>query len=203
MGLLAPDHPANYVLMMCVAMDDPGLAVLPTHRLFTGLPPMTAEELIAKLGACFRGQVAGEGADFAETAWEELQTGDDQCTLAFCTAKDLKWVVATLTDAGRAKMAEVAADHDEDWRGLGVAILHRLVIETLLGAKNLPKPNYVHLVSEVLQGLKSGQYPLAALVMPATVQHIRAISLAGQRMPAKSTYFYPKLLSGLVINPIG
>jgi uncharacterized protein (DUF1015 family) len=43
---------------------------------------------------------------------------------------------------------------------------------------------------------------MAALVMPATVEHIRAISNAGERMPAKSTYFYPKLLSGLVINPI-
>jgi uncharacterized protein (DUF1015 family) len=43
---------------------------------------------------------------------------------------------------------------------------------------------------------------LAALVMPATIEHIRTISNAGQRMPAKSTYFYPKLLSGLVFNPL-
>ena len=47
-----------------------------------------------------------------------------------------------------------------------------------------------------------GPFELAALVMPATVEHIREISNAGERMPAKSTYFYPKLLSGLVINPL-
>jgi uncharacterized protein (DUF1015 family) len=66
----------------------------------------------------------------------------------------------------------------------------------------LPKPRYVHLVDEVITGVESGEFPLAALVMPATVEHIRSISEHGERMPAKSTYFYPKLLSGLVINPL-
>ena len=58
------------------------------------------------------------------------------------------------------------------------------------------------MVSEVVDGLAGGEFPLAALVMPATVDHIQAISGHGERMPAKSTYFYPKLLSGLVINPL-
>ena len=60
----------------------------------------------------------------------------------------------------------------------------------------------MHLVDEVVDGLATGEFPLAALVMPATVDHIRTISQHGERMPAKSTYFYPKLLSGLVINPL-
>ena len=73
--------------------------------------------------------------------------------------------------------------------------------------KELPKPTYVHLVDEVVAGLEgrlegAKSYPLAALVMPATVNDIRAVSLHNERMPAKSTYFYPKLLSGLVVNPL-
>ena len=202
MGLLTPDHPANCVLAMVVAMEDPGLAVMPTHRLFQGLPELSAEELIAKLGDCFDCTIAGEGASAASELWEELETADNQGTIALCSNKDKKWIVAELTDAGRAKMAEVASDHNEDWQGLGVSILHRLVIETLLEGKDLPKPTYVHLVDEVIEGLETGEYPLAALVMPATVDHIRQISLTGERMPAKSTYFYPKLLGGLVINPL-
>ena len=99
-------------------------------------------------------------------------------------------------------MAQVASEHSSDWQGLGVSILHRLLIETLLGGKDLPKPRHVHQVEEVVQGLESGEFPLAALVMPATVDHIRTISEHSERMPAKSTYFYPKLLSGLVINPV-
>ncbi len=202
MGLLGPEHPANFVLMMCVAMEDPGLAVMPTHRLLAGVPEMTAEQLVTTLGDCFAAKIIGEGPDFATTAWEEIETENNQGTIALCTANDGRWVLARLTDAGAVKMAEVAPEHNEAWRSLGVSILHRLIIETLLGVKDLPKPNYVHLVDEVIEGLKSGEYPLAALVMPAVVDDIHQISMTGERMPGKSTYFYPKLLSGLLINPL-
>ena len=201
-GLLAPDHPANYVLTMFVAMEDPGLAVLPTHRLFRKLPDLTAGELAARLGEHFTTRVAGQGPDFAPTAWEDIETGGDQGTIGLFTRKDQQWTMAHLTESGKAKMADVAKEHGEDWRGLGVAILHRLIVDTLLSPPEPPDPKYVHLVEEVVEGLRSGEYPLAALVMPATVPHIRSISLQGERMPAKSTYFYPKLLSGLLINPL-
>ncbi|MBN2295154.1 MAG: DUF1015 domain-containing protein [Pirellulales bacterium] len=202
MGLLTPDHPANYVLMMCVGMEDPGLAVMPTHRLFTGVPKMTADELVAKLGDCFETNTVGQDPDLAHEIWEDIVTADDQGTIGLYASGDNRWVTASLTDAGRAKMAQVATDHNEDWQALGVSILHRLILDTLLGATDLPKPNYVHLVDEVVDGLKTGEYPLAALVMPATVEDIRKISIGGERMPAKSTYFYPKLLSGLLFNPL-
>ena len=99
-------------------------------------------------------------------------------------------------------MAELSSDHSEAWQGLGVAILHRLVIDHLLAARELPKPRYVHLVEELVEGLEGDEFALAALVMPATVDHVREISEHKERMPAKSTYFYPKLLSGLVFNPL-
>ena len=201
-GALGPDHPANFVLTMFVAMEDPGLIVLPTHRLFRGLPEMTSQELAAKLGPCFTTRPAGQGAEQAPTVWEDIETGSNQTTLGLFTQKDKQWTLADLTDAGRARMAEIAKDHTPDWCGLGVGVLHRLVIEDLLGGKDLPKPKYVHLVQEVVDGLKTGEFPLAALVMPATVDHVRTISMGGERMPAKSTYFYPKLLTGLVINPL-
>ena len=67
-------------------------------------------------------------------------------------------------------MADVAKEHTEPWRALGVSILHRLLIENLLGGAKLPKPKYVHLVEEVVAGLRTGEFPLAALVMPATVE---------------------------------
>jgi uncharacterized protein (DUF1015 family) len=60
----------------------------------------------------------------------------------------------------------------------------------------------VHLVQEVVEGLGTGRYPLATLVMPASVEDIRLVSQTGERMPAKSTYFYPKLASGLVFNQL-
>ncbi len=201
-GALSKEHPANFVLMMFVGMEDPGLIVLPTHRLFRGLPMLSQGELSAKLASCFATRPAGDGAEQAQAVWEDVETSGSQGAIGLFTQKDQKWTIAELTDQGRARMAEVAKENTEDWRELGVALLHRLLIDDLLGGKALPKPRYVHLVQEVIDGLKSGEFPLAALVMPATVNHIRSISLTGERMPAKSTYFYPKLLSGLVINTL-
>ncbi len=201
-GALTKDHPANFVLMHCVAMDDPGLIVLPTHRLFGGLPELSCDELTAKLGDCFTVQQAGEGPEASEDVWQEIETADDQGLLGLFSRKDQRWLLVRLADAGRSRLAESAKEHSEEWRELGVSVLHRLIIEDLLGGTDLPKPKYVHLVEELVQGIRTDEYPLAALVMPAGVDHIRVLSLGGERMPAKSTYFYPKLLSGLVINPL-
>ncbi len=201
-GTLPADHPANFVLMVCIGMDDPGLIVLPTHRLFRGLPAMDSAALKAKLGDAFTCRVAGEGADLADTVWEAIETDGDQGTIGLFTQQDERWTIAKLTDTGRRRMTEIAGEHSSDWQGLGVAVLHRLLIDTLLGAEGHPKPEYVHLVKEVVEGIETGEFQLSALVMPATVEHIRLISQHGERMPAKSTYFYPKLLGGLVINPL-
>jgi uncharacterized protein (DUF1015 family) len=122
--------------------------------------------------------------------------------LGLYTAGDQVWTLATITAAGKARMDAVAADHGPAWRSLGVSILHRLVVGELLGSKEIPTPGYVHLVREVVDGLGTGTYPFAALVMPASVEDIRKVSETGERMPAKSTYFYPKLASGLVFNPL-
>ena len=206
-GPLDEAHPANFVLTMLVSMNDPGMIVLPTHRLFRGLPPLNAEQLVARLGECFEIRVAGEGTDLAELLWQQIDEWQDQGQLAFYTPADQRWVTARLSDRGRLRMDDLASDHSADWRGLGVSILHRLVVENLLDARDLPKPKYVHLISELVEALESDdpaspEFTLAALVMPATLDHIRTISEHGERMPAKSTYFYPKLLSGLVINPL-
>jgi uncharacterized protein (DUF1015 family) len=215
-GALDAEHPAHYTLMQCVSMSDPGMIVLPTHRLFRGLPAMTSAELVAKLGANFQTRAAGKGPAQATSIWQEIEANGQQDRIAFYTAADDSWTVIELSEAGRKKMAELSTDHSADWQELGVAILHRLVMDTLLQATNLPKPMYVHSIPEVIEGLTNGdtvgrdatgqlgsggKFNLAALVMPATVDHVRVISEHGERMPAKSTYFYPKLLSGMVIYP--
>jgi uncharacterized protein (DUF1015 family) len=199
---LPADHPANFVLMMLVGMSDPGLVVLPTHRLFVEPAVATVKDLVAKLGDAFTVRPAGHGPAAADAVWAEIETENEQGTLGLYTAGDQTWSLARITPAGRARMDAVAADHGPAWRSLGVAILHRLLVGELLGAKTIPTPGYVHLVREVVEGLGTGKHPFAALVMPATVEDIRKVSETGERMPAKSTYFYPKLASGLVFNPL-
>lgn len=205
--IIDPEHPANFVLTMCVSMSDPGMVVLPTHRLFRGLPPISSQTLIEKLEPAFQTMVAGEQPGAAGEVWEAIEQADEQGTLGLYAPADGRWVLASITPAGLARMAELAADHSPQWQRLGVSILHRLIMENLLDARELPPCEYVHRVDEVLTFLEQGdpqggQFGLAALVMPASLEHIRSISEQGERMPAKSTYFYPKLLSGLVFNPL-
>jgi uncharacterized protein (DUF1015 family) len=214
---MPPEHPANHVLMTCISMSDPGLRVLPTHRLLRGLPPMTAGQLAERLGGCFSLSAPSYGPEEADIVWAEVESEGAQGCMAFFTAEDQAWTIACLTEEGRRQMAAVAPEHSPEWRELGVSILHRLVVGALLDAPHLPAAKYVHEVSEVVDGLlhgddagrdatgqegSGGLFELAALVMPATVEHVGAISTHGERMPAKSTYFYPKLLTGLVINPL-
>jgi uncharacterized protein (DUF1015 family) len=216
-GPIDGSHPANFMLTQCVSMNDPGLLVLPTHRLFRGVRPISSDLLQSRLGAFFDTRTVGRGADLAPSIWEDLEIADDQGRLALYTAADDAWTHAAITDAGRRRIAEIAGDHSRDWQGLGVAILHHLVMEDLLRLRELPKPLYVHSAEEVAEALRKGdlagrdatgqmgsggRFELAALVMPATVEHIRVISEHGERMPAKSTYFYPKLLAGLVVHPL-
>ncbi|MBU3691843.1 MAG: DUF1015 family protein, partial [Solirubrobacterales bacterium] len=163
-ALLPADHPANFVLMMLVGMSDPGLVVLPTHRLFEKPAVGTAAELAAKLGDCFELRPAGNGPEAAHQVWEQIELESEQGVLGFYTAGDRQWTLATITPAGRSRMDRVAADHGDAWRSLGVSILHRLVIGELLGAKEIPTPGYVHLVREVVEGLDTGD----AVVLDAT-----------------------------------
>ncbi|MBA61894.1 MAG: phosphatase [Planctomycetaceae bacterium] len=207
-GQLTDTHPANYVMTMCVSMNDEGMIVLPTHRLFKGLSAYDSATLISKIESDFDTRIAGTGVGLAESVWEQISLQDAQDTIGLYCPVDETWVIATLNINGLEKLASVANDRTDDWQGLGVSILHRLLVETSLGCQSLPKPKYVHLITEVVDSLNAGTdddgevFGLAALVMPATLEHIRNISKNGERMPAKSTYFYPKLVSGLVINSL-
>ncbi|WP_165248576.1 DUF1015 domain-containing protein [Paludisphaera soli] len=199
--LSGPDDPANFCLMMLVSMSDPGLLILPTHRLVKGFPGLTAEELAARLAPEFELEVVGEGDAGLEAAALATESAAEQDVLAFGTVADGKWTVARLRSD--ATMDKLAADHGPDWRSLGVSILRVLVLDHLLAplAKDL-STRYVHLASEVRDDVAAKGCDLACLVPPASMDHVEAIASALETMPPKSTYFFPKLLTGMVFNPI-
>ncbi|MEM9643771.1 MAG: DUF1015 domain-containing protein, partial [Planctomycetota bacterium] len=211
-GPLQDDHPANFVMTMLVGMSDPGMIVLPTHRLLRGTPTFSSDEIISKLSDAFQCEVLPKGLASAVQAWDRMESADQQGLIALYAAQDDTWVLARAQDQAAEKMKALAPNQSEDWRLLGVSILHRLVIDDLLGCAGHSKPTYVHEVSEVVEGFqgKGSQaesdsdepYTLAALVMPAKLSDVEQISLHKERMPAKSTYFFPKLLSGLTFNPL-
>jgi uncharacterized protein (DUF1015 family) len=194
------EAPANFVLMMLVSMSDPGLVILPTHRLVGGLNEVKAERLRELLSSAFDVEVVGQGDKGARDAWELMQGSQD--VLGFGTVADGIWQLARFQAPER--MAEVAPQHSPVWRGLAVSVLHELVLNHLLakGLGGAPKCRYVHLLAEVTAAVRARECGLAVLVPPATMAHVEEIAGQGEKMPPKSTYFYPKLLSGLVFNSL-
>jgi uncharacterized protein (DUF1015 family) len=197
------EAPPNFVLMMLVSMSDPGLVILPTHRLVSGLPAdLTADRLRAALGEDFEVEKVGQGEQGARDTWELLEAGGGQEVLGFGTVADGVWQTARFRAPQR--MAELAAQHSLAWQGLAVSILHVDVLDRLLpqavGGK--PQCRYVHLLREVTDAVAAKDCQLAALVSPASMQHVEQIAGNLEKMPPKSTYFYPKLLSGLLFNSL-
>lgn len=198
--LTGPNDPANFCMMMLVGMSDPGLLILPTHRLVSGFPGLTAEALAERLAPEFDVRIAGEGEAGCRAAWEEIAMGGDQDVLAFGTRADGRWLIAQLRSD--ATMDTLAPEHSAEWRSLGVSILHELVLKALLKPAEPAPCRYVHLLEEVTADLNAGGCDLACLVPPAGMEHVESIASNLEKMPPKSTYFYPKLLSGLVLNPL-
>ncbi len=199
-ALTGPDDPANFCMMMLVGMSDPGLVILPTHRLVSGFPGLTFEALAERLSPEFDVNDAGRGVEGARASWAAIEADGGQDWLGFGTVADGRWMTVRLRSD--AKMDSLAPDHSPDWRSLGVSILHELVLKALLGPIGTASCRYVHLLDEVERDLAAGGCDLACLVPPAGMDHVESIASNLEKMPPKSTYFYPKLLSGLVLNPL-
>lgn len=196
-GEITESSGANYNLMMFIGMEDPGLAILPTHRLVSGLPSLKIEDVRAALEKHF----SIEAVDSADEAWELMSADGAQNIFGLGTPADGKWILARATDTS--PMATLASQQSEEWRGLGVSLLHKLIIDHLIcGRFPEAKPafKFVHLMDEVHESVKNKSCQLACLVNPAQIEHVRDIASKLEKMPPKSTYFYPKLLTGLVFH---
>jgi uncharacterized protein (DUF1015 family) len=193
------DAPANYCLMMLVGMSDPGLIILPTHRLVSGLPAVTAPQLRAALAEDFD---VLETYDNAAACWQDVELDGSQSCLGFGTVADGQWTVARLKNP--AAMDALAPEQSPAWRGLGVSILHKLVLDRLVAPKfgGTPACRYVHLLREVDDDVAAKGCQLACLVPPAAMGHVESIAGNREKMPPKSTYFYPKIVTGMVYHSL-
>ncbi len=162
--LSGDDDPANFCLMMLVGMSDPGLLILPTHRLVSGFPGLTAEALAQRLAPDFEVTIPGDGEAGCRAAWQAIEEGGDQDVLGFGTVADGRWLLARLRSDEA--MDRLAPEHSPEWRSLGVSVLHVLVLNALLESMGKPACRYVHLLREVLDDVAAGGCDLACLVPP-------------------------------------
>jgi len=214
---LANNHPANYVSMACVSMSDPGLVIQPTHRLVRGAPAMDGKELVRRLSGVVDCEPVGRGPQQARQVWHQCESGADRSAVGLYCAQDQSWWLTRVNSGGRDMLQRLAPHRSDAWRALGTTLLHELILPAALASRDVAPPMYAHSIDEVMEALEKGdpqgrdatgqvsvggRFELAALVQPASVDDVQEISLARERMPPKTTYFFPKVLSGLVINPL-
>ena len=189
------DH--RYVLMCLVSMSDPGLTVFPTHRLVGRLPDERRARLEEELERDFEvqevdvEQVVPEGGNGTPT-YGFLDQGGRSLQLRL---------------GSPASVERALADHSPSYRRLDTAVLEKLVLEDTLGLTEDDISHqrglaYARDLDQARQLLGSGDYELAFLLRPTPIEQVQAVAQAGETMPPKSTYFYPKLLSGLLFNPL-
>ena len=202
---LDPDDAANFVLMALIDLDDPGLQVLPTYRLLSGLSQDALNTLTnQQFAQYFTIHQSGTAGDSQEALLEQLsQVGALAPSFIFSTAWQT-WVLS-LNDAGRARMSE--SGHSDAWNKLDVAVAHTLLLEALPGlrAESMAagtQITYTRDAQEALEAVRKGEAQAALLLNATRVRQICEVADAGDRMPQKSTYFYPKLITGLVMNAL-
>ncbi|HST55487.1 MAG TPA: DUF1015 domain-containing protein [Solirubrobacteraceae bacterium] len=188
----------RYVLMCLVALEDPGLTVFPTHRLVRGLDSARQEALAHALRRDF---------DIAEVPLEQIAppAGAGPLQLGYIDSHLKRAFRLTLKDQAIADAA--LPDKPAAYRQLDTGVLEALVLR---GALNLSEADISHLndfwyardTAEALSLVQSGEYDVAFLMRPTPVSQVREVAAAGENMPPKSTYFFPKLLTGLLFNPL-
>jgi uncharacterized protein (DUF1015 family) len=200
---VGPDHPAGSVLMLCVSMHHPGLAVLPTHRVLRGLPGLQADRLREVSRRHFDWQEL-EGAEATSPRLIERLQQAPAHSMGLWTRDTSKAFLLTLKRLD--VMERLAPEKSKAWRRLDVAILERVLLgEDLPGAVDDTgglERQYVHLAQQAFDAVHEDGADAAVLLKPLPVQSLEDVARTGERMPPKSTYFYPKALSGLVMNPL-
>ncbi len=183
----------NYVVMELVEFSDPGLLVLPLHRLVSGIGASSLVGLGDRLG------------DFFTLESVPLRTGSWHLPVDSCLGV-LGLQVGSLVVLRKRQDVSLEAmmpgNRSQAYREFGVSILNHIILDAVLSeAKDLDVAYTVN-VKEAYQQIKEGKYQLAFLLHPPGPEMVKAVAGAQDRMPRKSTYFYPKLPAGLVINPL-
>jgi uncharacterized protein (DUF1015 family) len=213
LGEVPPDSPYDYTMMYLCGMEDPGLSVLPTHRLVRAPFAISAQEVLDKMKNGFDVvDIPGGSREFLigevlarmdenrkETMFGFYHPGEDRCFLL------------TLKDGAMEKTC--AEKYPAILQKLDVVVLSELVVDGALGLSHdqCEADNLLEYFSDPDEALDvavkesasaEGKTPLLFLMNSTPVEQVRKVADESLIMPHKSTYFYPKLLTGLVMNKI-
>src|SRR5271170_3158218 len=188
----------RYILMCLVALEDPGLTVFPTHRMVSGLDEEHRRALELALERDF---------DISEVPIEQIAppAGEGLLQLGYFNGREERALRLILKDQAIADAA--LPGRSEPYRHLDTGVLEALILKGALGLSDEDISHfnglfYARDTAEALAMVRSGEYDAAFLMRPTPVAQVREVAAAGENMPPKSTYFFPKLLTGLLFSPL-
>ncbi len=192
------EGPHRYVLMCLVALQDPGLTIFPTHRLVRDLRPEQHEALASALRRDFEIEELPDTNGLSPPAGDRVRIG-------YIDAHFRKPFMLTLKDPEIASIA--LPDHSDAYRALDTAVLEALILKGTLGMSDedidhLAGLGYARDFAHALELVERAEYDAAFLMAPTPVEQVQAVAAAGESMPPKSTYFFPKVPTGLLFNPL-
>lgn len=194
----------DHILIALVNLYHQGLVIYPTHRLLKNIPSYDHKIFLQKLEQYFILE------ELEETGATEIKTILNEAKEKYQNAFVLYDGNLTLLKLKpKIDPAEILApQHSPAWRKLDVSVLSEMILKPSLGIDEEKEIDnnriaYTHNIEEAIETVKNKNYQLAFILNPSTMEEITEVALAGDKMPRKSTYFYPKLRTGLVINPLG
>jgi uncharacterized protein (DUF1015 family) len=183
----------RYTLMCLVSLDDPGLTIFGTHRMLEGFDPDRLERGIR------------EGFDVEEVEDDQLDPAGVEGAGVFGFVDRGRRLRLRLRDPGA--LDAVLPERSVAFRGLDAVILEELLLKAALGMSNEDIEGkrglgYAKGIDEARRLIRAGEYDCAFILRPTPVSQVREVAAAGETMPPKSTFFFPKLLTGIVFNPL-
>lgn len=201
-GISKEGDAQDYQMIYLMDMEHPGLVVFPTHRLVRGLKGFDRDVILDGCEQYFDIKAFDSVSNMNVALAEQYQKGNK--AFAFYCGRG-EWYLLVLRDL--AVMAEALPDLSEASRQLDVSVLHTLILERILGIdkKNMAEQRnltYTKFFEEAILGVDKGEFQCSFILNPTRVTEIRDVAAEGEKMPQKSTYFYPKMITGMVMNDI-
>jgi uncharacterized protein (DUF1015 family) len=205
---------AGWSMMTFINMRNPGLVILPTHRLVGNLASFDVKGLLKKLSKDFEvaqfeyGRGEKDQARQEMFIWMKDEFGDKRSAFGIYAGEGA-FYAAVLKNPGA---MDVVKDKSKPWRMLDVSVLHKLILEDMLGIgeKELANETNIEYIKDIgnaidhsIEAVDSGKKQAVFFMNPTRIDEVRAVAGEGEKMPQKSTFFHPKVYTGLTINIIG
>lgn len=204
----SPEHPANFIMMYLCGMEDPGLVILPAHRMVKTISPEIMDAFMAAATDCFdisRISLEPESATLsASEKWDRiLNSGSPLTRIGVVIRNHPQGYLLGLKPGVMNRM--FGSEMSERLLELDVTVLTRLILMKLLGLNHSQLDDesimsYTSRTDVALEAVRTGESDAAFILNPTRIDQVKRIAEAGEIMPRKSTYFYPKVITGQVLN---